>query len=223
MKIAIVITGIICDYFLDALIQCYDNCKYTKIISTWKYIDASIIQKLKDNNFLIVLSDFSNTLHPNSTNYQNFSTKVGIEYAENMDITHILRMRADIKCNNINRLLEIYSSIYELNKMIFLLHIHNDPQGYLIDYAHFGSIPDSKKYICHFQDSSDSRYPEKFRQEMCFQTNDFDIITTLVVYSGSYLLEEKIDFAYLKKEYIQQTTLLKTYTEYNHSIGFSSF
>jgi hypothetical protein len=223
MKIAIVITGIICDYFLDELIECYDNCRYTKIISTWNYTSPTIIQKLKDNNFLIIQSDFPNNIHPNSTNYQNFSTKVGIEYAENIGITHILRMRADMKCNNMNRLLEIYTSIYELNKMIFLLHIHNDPRGYLIDYAHFGSIPDSKKYICHFQDSNDSRYPEKFRQETCFETDDFNIITNLVVYSGKYLLEEKIDFAYLKKEYIHQTTLLKTYVEYNHSIGFSSF
>jgi len=223
MKIAIVITGIICDYYLDDLIKCYDNCNYTKIISTWNYTSEVIIQKLKDNNFLIVQSDFPSNIHPNSTNYQNFSTKVGIEYAESIGLTHILRMRADIKCNNINKLLEIYSNIYELHKMIFLLHIHNDQQGYLIDYAHFGNITASKKYVCHFQNSNDSRYPEKFRQETCFETDDFSIITDLVVYSGKYLLEEQIDFAHLKKEYIQQTSLLKTYVEYNDSIGFSSF
>jgi len=223
MKIGIVITGIICDYFLDDLIECYNNCNYIKIISTWNYITPVIINKLKDNNFLTIQTDFPNNIHPNSTNYQNFSTKAGIEYAESIGITHILRMRADIKCNNINRLLEIYSSIYELNKMIFLLHFHNDTPGYLIDFAHFGSILDSKQYICHFQDRSDSRYPEKFRQEMCFETNDFGIIIKLVIYSGSYLLEEKIDFAYIKRDYSHYTNLLKIYTEYNHSIGFSSF
>lgn len=223
MKIGIVITGIICDYFLDDLIQCYDNCNYTKIISTWNYIDSTIIQKLKDNNFLIVQNDFPSNIHPNSTNYQNFSTKVGIEYAESIGITYILRMRADIKCNNMNRLLEIYSSIYEVNKMIFLLHYHNDPSGYLIDQVHFGSTFDSKKYVYHFQNSNDSRYPEKFKQEMCFQTNDFGIITKLVIYSGSYLLKENIDFAYLKIDYRNYTNLLKIYTEYNNNNGFSSF
>jgi hypothetical protein len=223
MKIGIVITGIICDYYLDDLIQCYDNCNYTKIISTWNYTSGVIIQKLKDNNFLIVQSDFPSTIHPNSTNYQNFSTKVGIEYAESIGLTHILRMRADIKCNNINRLLEIYSNIYEVNKMIFLLHIHNDPCGYLIDQVHFGNIYDTKQYVCHFQESNDSRYPEKFRQEQCYGTSDFNIITKQVVYSGNHLLDEQIDFAYIKREYSHYTNLLKTYTEYNHSIGFLSF
>lgn len=223
MKIGIVITGIICDYFLDDLIQCYDNCNYTKIISTWNYIDSAIISKLKDNNFLIVQNDFPSNIHPNSTNYQNFSTKVGIEYAESIGITYILRMRADVTCNNMNRLLEIYSNIYEVNKMIFLLHYHNDPSGYLIDHVHFGSIFDSKKYVYHFQNSNDSRYPEKFNQEMCFETNDFSIIINLVVYSGSYLLKEKIDFAYLKMDYRNYTNLLKIYTEYNNNNGFSSF
>lgn len=45
---------------------------------------------------------------------------------------------------------------------------------------------------------------KKFRQEMCFQTNDFGIITKLVIYSGSYLLEEQIDFAHLKKSILNK-------------------
>lgn len=223
MKIGIIITGIICDYYLDELINCYKNCEYIKIITTWNYIDNSIIHKLKENGFLVIQSDFPTNIYPNSVNYQNYSTKIGIEYAENIGITHVIRVRADMECNNINKLLEIYKNIYEENKMIFLCHFHNDPAGYLIDYAHFGNIDDTKKYICHFQFPNDKRYPEKYRQEMCYKTDDINVINKLVSYSVKYLLEENIDFSILKNENRYHPPLIKSYVDYNTSNGFISF
>jgi len=223
MKICIVITGIISDDFLEDLIKCYNNCEYTKIITTWNYIDVNIINKLKENNFLIIQSDFPSNLHPNSVNYQNYSGKIGIEYAESMGFTYILKFRADIECNDINKLLEIYKNIYVENKMIFLCHFHNDPNGYLIDYAHFGNINDTKKYICNFQNINDNRYPEKFRQEECYETTDLNKIINFVVFSGKYLLQNNIDFSFLKKEYRHNTNLLKLYIEFNTKNGFNSF
>jgi hypothetical protein len=223
MKIGIVITGIICDYFLNDLVKCYEHCDYIKIISTWDYIDNNIIDILKKNNFIVIQSIFPDNLYKNSTNYQNFSGKMGIEHAESIGITHILRVRADMECNNINTLLEIYKNIFEENKMIFLAAFYNDPSGYLIDYSHFGNINDSKKYICNFQNSSDNRYPEKFRQETCYETKDLSIIKKLVIFSGKHLLDNNIDFSFLKNEHKHYKNLIKSYVDYNNNNGFYSF
>lgn len=223
MNIGIVITGIIEDYFIDNLIKQYNDCKYIKIISTWNYIHNDIINKLKENNFHVIQSDFPENIFKTSVNYQNYSTQKGIEYAESINITHIIKMRADMLCNNINKLIEMYQSIYEENKMIFLLHIHNVTPGYLIDYAHFGDIYWSKKYICHYKSNYDIRFTEQFRQECCFGTSDLDIIKKHVIYSGQKLIDENIDFSFLKKEYIDQSHLIKKYIEYNNSKGYCSF
>jgi hypothetical protein len=223
MRIGIIITGIVCDYFLDDLIKCYKDCNFMLIITTWNYINKNIIDKLKENNFLVVQSDFPENIHPNTVNFQNYSGKVGIEYAESLGITHILRVRADMECNNINKLLEIYKNIYQEGKNIFLLHFHNNPIAYLIDYGHFGNIDDTKKYICNFQNCDDSRFPEQFRQEMCYGTNDINIINNYVIYSGHHLLDANIDFSFLKDIYKHYRNLIKTYVDFNNSVGFSSF
>ena len=223
MNIGIVITGIICDYYLDDLIKQYNGCTYTKIISTWNYIDKNIIDKLRENNFHIVQSDFPENIYPKSVNFQNKSAEKGIEYAETIDITHILRVRADMSCNNVQRLLEIYESIYEENKMIFLLHFHNVEPGYLLDYAHFGDIDWSKKYICNYQSEHDNRFPEQFRQECCFGTSELEIIKKHVIYSGQKLFDENIDFCFTKHGYLDKNNLIKFYIQDNLSKGYYSF
>jgi hypothetical protein len=229
MKIAIIITGIIHEYLLDDLIKCYIDCKYIKIISTWNYIDKNIIDKLKENNFLIIQSNFPKNMDNNSVNYQNYSTKVGIEYASslNLSLTHFLRIRGDLSCNNINRLLEIYSYIYEDEKYIFLLHFHNDPSGYLVDYCYFSNINNSKKYWCNFLEFNDKRFrfTEQFLQELCFGTNDLNIINNYVIYSGKYLLEENIDLFWLKKEYRYEGNemAIQCLNKWNNIHGYLSF
>lgn len=222
MKIGIIITGIIFDHYVDDIINQYKNCPYDKIISTWNYTNDNIITKLKNNSFLVVQSDFGD-IHPNSVNYQNFSTEKGIILAESLNITHVIRVRADMYCSNIVRLLEIYENIYKENKMIFLLRHHGYTPGYLVDYTHFGSILDTKKYVCHYQSSNDDRFPELFRQYMCYGTNDFNIINSHVIYSGEKLLNENIDFRFLKEAYINEKNIIKTLVQYNNDNGFYSF
>jgi hypothetical protein len=223
MKFGIIITGLINDYFVDELIEQYNNFPYDKIISTWKTIDSVLINKLKDNNFIVVQNDFDKKILANSVNYQNFHSMKGIEFAETLDITHVLRVRADMYCSNIKRLIEIYKEIYEENKLIFLCKFYNYVKGYLIDYAHFGNIRDTKKYICNFQSNNDTRFTELFRQDMCFETNDFNIIDKRVIYSGKKLLDENIDFVFLKHPYREYGKLIKGYVDYNTSNGFCSF
>lgn len=105
MHIGIVITGIICDYYLENLINQYKNCDYTKIVSTWDYTDTDIIDKLLNNGFFVILSKFPSNIYPSSINYQNYSAVMGIRCAEKLNVTHVIRLRADMYCNNITNLL----------------------------------------------------------------------------------------------------------------------
>ena len=177
-----------------------------------------------ENEFKVVQSDFPTFLHPVSVNFQNYSCKIGIELAESLKITHVLRVRADMYCNNIQRLVEIYENIFVDGKMIFIMHFHNNPVGYLIDYAHFGDTQKSKQYCCCFQLPNDYRFEEQFRQECCYGTSDLKIIKNSVIYSGKLLMDEKIDFHFLKFEHKDEDKeLIKSYNNGNNSWGFDSF
>jgi hypothetical protein len=215
MQIGIIITGIIEDYYLDELIESYKGCEYYKIISTWNYIDNSIINKLKENNFIVVQSDFPTNIHKNSVNYQSYSTLVGIEKAKELNITHIIRVRGDMKCTNINKLLEIYQNIYENSKFISIL-FYKHGGGYLIDYGYFSDVNFCEKYNNSFQSNYDDRFSEKFRQEMCFGT-DLNSIKDNIIYSGEILLRENIDFAYLKNGYRHYNRNIKDYITYQNT------
>ena len=131
MRIAIIFTGIIENYFIDEFISLYgklDN-KYYKIVSTWDYTDQKIIDILKNNGFYVVISCFPSYIDKTSVNYQLFSYKMGFDYARNFQITHILKTRSDMYINDIESFLQIYELIY-CGKPIFLgcftpLHILN--------------------------------------------------------------------------------------------------
>jgi hypothetical protein len=209
MKIGIILTGIIEEYYLDKLIKLYEDFLYTKIVSTWNYIDNKIIEKLKENNFLVIQSDYPANLDKNSVNYQNYSTYVGIEYSKQFGITHVLRMRCDMFCTNTNKYLEICENKYENNKLIFLCYLSHDC-GYLIDFGHFGSIDDSLKYINNYKKQDDCRFAEKFRQELCFGTSDFNIIKNKVIFVFEEVMKNNIDFGYMRN-YRTKTQLLDIY------------
>lgn len=215
MKIAIVITGIVEEYFLERMIKQYENCAYAKIVSTWNYTNKNIITKLIENGFIVILSDFPENYFKCSVNYQHYSTLMGINYCENSNenYTHVFRMRADMICSDINKLLNVYESIYEENKIIFVMKffVGYEKCSYLIDYAYFGSLSQVKKYTITIQIQNDSRFPEQFAQEECFGTSDCEIINNHVIYSYTHLIEAGVDFSFLKKEYESNTNLLQTY------------
>ena len=217
MNIGVILTGIIEEYFLDELIKVYENCKVYKIVSTWDYIDSNIINKLKQNGFIVVTSTFPNDIDKCSVNFQNFSFKMGIEKAKEIGVTHVLRMRSDLYCNDINKLIEIYEKIYNDGKMIFLLYFlnRNVYYEYLIDFAHFGDLYMSEKYACCIKDISDSRFAEKFRQEEGFGTSDYNIIKKHVIFSAEELLKNNIEIRYLKKIHIHLGNVIKLWYEDN--------
>jgi hypothetical protein len=202
MKIGIILTGLIENYYIDDLITVYKDCNYDKIVSTWNYTDSSIIDKLKQNNFHVVQSDFPGNIDPSSVNFQNYSFSIGMEKAKELNITHVLRMRSDVYCNNINKLIDIYTKIYEKDKLIFLMYFLNrDIQlryRYLIDQIYFGDLELLTKYSCCIKHQNDDRYAEKFRQEECFGTSDYNILRDKVIFSAKELVKNNIELVYLK-------------------------
>ena len=50
----ILITGQLNKEFTERLIKCYENITH-KMISAWKNTDNTLIQKLKENNFIVLL------------------------------------------------------------------------------------------------------------------------------------------------------------------------
>ena len=145
-----------------------------------------------------------------SVNYQNYSTLMGIQKAKELGITHIIRVRSDMYTNNINKLLDIYKSIYEANKMIFLIKFNHDG-GYLIDYAYFGDILSCENRVNKFQSHGDNRFPEKFCQEEQYKTTDQDKICKDIIFSIHLLIKNDVGFYFLKDEYTCQGNVLLRY------------
>jgi hypothetical protein len=221
MIIGIIITGIIEQYFLEDLISVYKNCNCKKIISTWDYTEQRIIDKLKQNGFNVVQSEFPNDIEKCSVNFQNYSFKIGLEKAKELSLTHVLRMRGDMFCNDINKLLEIYKEIYETGKMIFLLYFLNriPYYEYLIDHIHFGDVYMSERYACCIRKPFDKRFPEKFRQEECFGTGDYDIIKNFVIFSSEELIKNNIELKYMKIDYLYLGNVIKLWHDENLKIN----
>ena len=209
-KIAIVFTGIIEDYYLDEFLDIYKDCNYTKIVSTWDYIDEKIIQKLKTNNYMVVQSTFPENIRKKSVNYQIWSTKIGIEFAKQNGFTHILKLRSDMPVNKINEFIGIYDSIYEEDKIIYVKHsfIGTSVPSFLCDFGLFGNIKTMEFVYSKeiYQEENDDRFPELFLQYITFNINDieeenFKKIKDKVIFSAMYLMNENIDFYFIKRNY----------------------
>jgi hypothetical protein len=206
MKIGIILTGIIEDYYLNDLIDCYKDCLYEKIISTWDYTDVIIINKLKENGFHIIQSTFPDDIYKCTTNYQNYSFKMGIQKVKELDIgiTYVLRMRSDLVCTDINKLLQICEKVYDENKLIFSFYFrrdlceksnfkYNTTNGYIMDLLYFGNIQLISKYGCCIRDKYDYRFIEKFNQEMCFSTSNYKKLRKQCIFIGKELIKNNIE------------------------------
>jgi len=224
MKIGIILTGIIEDYYLNDLIDCYKDCLYEKIISTWDYTDVTIINKLKENGFHIIQSSFPDEIHKCSVNYQNYSFKMGMQKVKELDIgiTHILRMRSDIVCSDINKLLQICEKVYDENKLIFSFYFIQNiaiisnfkyipMNGYNLEHFYFGNIQLISKYSCCIRDKYDYRFPERFRQEICFSTINYKKLRKKSIYIGKELLKNNIELTFKCTRHLNETVIKPLY------------
>jgi len=211
MRIAIIFTGIIESYFIDEFISLYGTLhhKYCKIVSTWDYTDQKIIDVLKNYGFEVVLSSFPSYIDKTSTNYQLFSYKMGVDYAVKYQITHVLQSRSDMYINDIQKMLTVYESIY-CDKPIFL-GCFNHVGGYLFYYSYFMSTDFFLDLPFIYQSYDDSRFPEKYIQELFFGTSDIFVIMNQVSFSIYKLIENNIEIGFLKQSYRNQGNLLPNY------------
>ena len=216
MKLAIVFTGIVNNYCVDSFIEHYkdiDITKYIKIISTWNNADTASIDKLRANDFMIIQSTFPDNIAFRSSNYQHFSYLHGIKFARNLGATHVLRMRSDMYCTNITRMLEIYQELY-CNKPIFITYYTHDG-GYLIDYACMFALTFYDNFTFTYQTSDDPQFTEKYLQETYFGSSEWNGIEPQITLSLKLLLENDIDFLWLKQEYIEHGKQIERYLNSN--------
>jgi hypothetical protein len=213
MKIGIILTGIIEEYYLNDIINCYknilDNENYDIIISTWKYTDEKIISVLKHHNFQIVLSEFPEDIDKSSVNYQHFSFLVALEKIRSNNCTHVIRLRSDIFVTNMHILLKIYETMY-CEKPIYLT-MFNHEEGYLLDYLFMYDIYFYEKFTFKYKHQNDNRFPEKYLQEVYFGTSDWNILKEKVTLSIRELINNDIQVFFLKSCYREQGNLLVRY------------
>lgn len=213
MKIGIVFTGIIEEYYIDDFIRLYSNIdeiKYCKIVSTWRYTSENILNKLQENGFKIILSDFPEELFKVSVNYYLYSFIKGSNYLiDNTDITHLLHIRSDLNIPNIHLLLHIYENIY-CGKPIFIgCFKHNE--GYLLCYTYLLSVDFYKSIHFRYQTPLEDTYPEKYMQELFFGTSDWKILIQCVTSSILHLIDNNVEIHFLKQPYVSQGNLLINY------------
>lgn len=213
MRIGIIFTGIIEEYFIDEFISLYGNIdnEYCKIVSTWDYTDQKIIDVLNSNGFHVVLSHFPESIHKTSANYQLFSYKMGVEFAINNQITHVFQTRSDMYINDIQKLLTIYKSIY-CGKPIFLGSFDH-MGGYLFNYAYFIPVDFLSDVPNIYQSYDDSRFPEKYLQELFFGTSNIFVIMNRVSFSIYQLIENNVEIGFLKQCYRDQGNVLYRYIQ----------
>ena len=216
MKIGIILTGIIEEYYLHDIIRCYEsilkNENYAIIISTWKYTDEKIISVLKHHNFQIILSEFLEDIDKSSVNYQHFSFLVALEKTRSNNCTHVIRIRSDIFITDIYKFLKIYETIY-CEKPIFLA-LFNHEGGYLIDHIFMYGINFYENFTFKYKDKNDNRFPEKYLQEVYFGTSDWNILKEKVTISIRELINNDIQVFFLKSCYREQGNLLVRYLDH---------
>lgn len=216
MKIGIILTGIIEEYYLYDIIRCYENIlkndNYSIIISTWKYTDEKIISTLKENNFQIVLSEFPEDIDKSSVNYQHFSYLQALDTARSKSCTHVIRIRSDIFVTDIHMLLKIYENIY-CEKPIYLT-IFDHEGGYLLDYLFMYNICFYDNFIFKYKEQNDIRFPEKYLQELYFGTSDWTILKENVTLSIRELTKNDVQVFFLKSCYREQGNLLVRYLDH---------
>jgi hypothetical protein len=97
--VCIIITGLLKPEYIDSLIFIYRNIK-NKIISTWNDENIDFLNKLKQNNFIIILNEKPKIMH--GYIYQSLHITNGCLKAKEMGFKYVLRFRSDCYVVNYN-------------------------------------------------------------------------------------------------------------------------
>ena len=138
-----IISGLLNDLFVEKLIESYKNIKH-KMITTWNNTDIKFIEILKENGFIIVLSDYP--IERNTINYQVICMRNGILKAIELNYKYVCRSRTDIFTENHLKFLQVTRNLYE-DKIMSLCGVElNELTIYYLDVILVGSIARMFKY-----------------------------------------------------------------------------
>tara|TARA_B100001769_G_scaffold140739_1_gene110198 strand:+ start:489 stop:1175 length:687 start_codon:yes stop_codon:yes gene_type:complete len=182
----ILITGQLNANFTDRLIESYKNVS-NKLISTWKDTPSELIEKLKKDNFIILLNDeesLKNDQHKH--NRQLLPIRNGILEAEKLGFKYVMRTRTDIFSNDFDKYLMKTRSMYQ-NKLTAIAGINNVKAGvYFLDIIICGEIskmlsmfvlkaPNNKKayelYLIEMYTKKNKINAEELNQNFSFSLN----------------------------------------------------
>ena len=141
----ILITGQLTHEFADKLIASYIGIK-DKLISAWNNTDESILTKLKNHDFIILLNDdasLKNDQHKH--NRQLLPIRNGILEAKKLGYHYILKSRTDIFSKDFTKLLDTTRTLYQ-DKLMAITGIYTHTCGaYFLDILVCGSIDNMLK------------------------------------------------------------------------------
>lgn len=157
-KKIILFTGIINALCFDELIKSTTNIECIKIASVWNNEDSSYIEKLNNNNFIVVQNDvFQQSIYkPQFITIVNGLNYIMDNYSH-VDI--ILRTRFDIISNDYIKYLEKIDHLYE-DKITIICGIQTDTI-YFLDLITCGKNHNMNRFY-QLQNIYDSNPPEHF-------------------------------------------------------------
>lgn len=219
----ILITGQLNANFTDRLIESYKNIS-NKLISTWKDTPSELIEKLKNDNFIILLNDeeyLKNDQHKH--NRQLLPIRNGILEAEKLGFKYVMRSRTDIFSNDIDKYLMKTRSMYK-DKLTFIAGIKNVKWGiYFLDIIVSGEI---SKMLSMFviKEPKNKKAYELYLIEMYTKKNKINAeeLNQNFSFSLNTCLENEIEFIWVRdgkwktpKRTIPDMKVIKEYCDDN--------
>jgi hypothetical protein len=194
--VCLVITGLLQDNYVNEMIESYKNIK-NKIVSTWNDQDTILIEKLKNNGFIVLTNDYPS--NKTSANVQALACYNGLKKAKELNFNYVIRIRTDMIVSDINKFIEIYLEL--MKDKLVSLYCHNNNSGLYIDDFFIGGLIDKMILFYNLQqESTNTRFPEKFLQEKYMNTTNVTIekLREFFVFSIEKLYQNNISVKNLK-------------------------
>lgn len=212
------------------IIECYENIPNV-VFSTWDDEPQENIEYIKSKGIDIIQSSKPTFGGYLNINFQTLSTFAGLEYLESKGVTEVLKIRGDLKPNNVKLLLDILK-----NKPLSFLAICKPnvrPLYYELEYTHtsfdfpvdlfmYGSIDNLKKCFNFQIDDTYHIPPEALIAYNYFSSSDLEFNLTYdnflnngISFFMNECLENNIKINWLKRQ-LELVELHSDKTLYNY-------
>lgn len=216
MNSCVVLQGPLYDHCIDNLcqiIRTVPNC----IVSTWNNENSKHIEQLRSAGPLeVILNTKPTHSGAQNLNYMTHSTSIGIDKAEELGFTHILRFRTDYATSEFGKFLRVCESM-DPEKLVFMCWFND--HAYIIDYFTFGPVELMRKYYSAKRESSDNSFThntcnERFLQESFLNSRPVLFKDTLskCQYCIKRAVDEGIEL-YVIKDQLNTTDLFRHFLQ----------